>query len=182
MQSIREELHLERGIRLKGDSNLPGDGLPSSVEGLRHLDADEAGCCRHIVLPAAPEHGIALAHEKAIARVLVADGTVQIRQHGGSAAIDDIQEQEPPLIAALGRDGLQQADVRRAMHQALRIAWGALQVSDAGVAGMVRVDRAVYCAIQLLVGANVTKGLLWRKGAAGLDLQGCYRHVTPPFP
>ena len=37
-------------------------------------------------------------------------------------------------------------------------------------------------AIQLLVGANVAKGLPWRKGAAGLDLQGCYRHVTPRFP
>ena len=114
MLSIREELHLDRGIGLKGDGNLPGDGLPGRVEGLRDLDADEAGRGRHIVLPATPEHGIALAHEKAIPRVLTADGTVNIRQDGSVAAIDDVQEQ--PLVAALGRDGQQQADVCRATH------------------------------------------------------------------
>src|SRR5437870_3741023 len=47
---------------------------------------------------------------------------------------------------------------------------------------MVRVDREVHCAIQLLVGANIAKGLPLRKGVARRDLQGCYRHITPPCP
>jgi len=56
------------------------------------------------------------------------------------------------------------------MHQAMGIPWGALQVSDPDVAGMMRVNRAVYGAIQLLVGANVTKGFTLRKGATSLEL------------
>jgi hypothetical protein len=56
------------------------------------------------------------------------------------------------------------------MHQAMGISWGALQVSNPGVAGMMRINRAVHGAVQLLVGADVTKGFTLRKGATGLDL------------
>src|SRR5262245_20329501 len=94
------------------------------------------------------------------------------------AAIDDVQEQ--PLVAALQCHGHEQADVCRTRHQALRIPWGALQVSDPSVAGMVRVDREVHRAVQLLIGSYVTKSFPLHKGATGLDLEGCDRNGAPP--
>ena len=101
MQSIREELHVHAGIGLEGHGDLPCDGLTASVNGLRDMDTDQPGHRRHIVLPADPEHGVSLAHQKAIARFHTADRAVKIRQHGGVAAIDDIQEQA--LVAVLER-------------------------------------------------------------------------------
>ena len=156
------------GIGLEGHGDLPCEGLTASVDSLRDLYAYQPSRCRHIVLPAAPDHGVALAHQKAIARFEAANRTVKIRQHGGVAPIDDIQEQ--PLVAALERDGLEQADICRTTHQAMRIPWGALQVSDTCVGGMVRVDSEVHRAIQLLVGTYGSKGFTVCKGAAGLDL------------
>jgi hypothetical protein len=47
----------------------------------------------------------------------------------------------------LQRYWLEDADICRAPHQAMRIPWGELQVSDSGVAGMVRVDSEVHRAI-----------------------------------
>src|SRR5207247_10818948 len=70
----------------------------------------------------------------------------------------------------------------RAMHQALRLAWGLVQVSNPGVAGMVRVDSEVYRALQLLVRTDVAKGFTLRKRATSLDLQGCDCHTVPPSP
>src|SRR5262249_19682454 len=118
MQAIREELYLDVGIGLEGHGDLACDGLPVSVDGLGDMDTYEPGRRRHIVLPAAPDHGIALAHQKAIARIETVDRTVKIGQHSGVAPIDNIQEQ--PLVAALERDGLEQADICRTMYQALR--------------------------------------------------------------
>jgi hypothetical protein len=179
MQAVREELHLHVGIGLESHGNLPYQWPTTSVNGLRDLHTDQSGSRRHIVLPATPDHGIALAHEKAIARVQMANRTVKIRQHRGITPIDDIQEQ--PVVAELGCDGLQQADICHALHQALRIPWGELQVSNPGVAGMVWVDRDMHRTLQELIGADITKGSALCKGAAGDDLQVCYCHVIPPF-
>jgi hypothetical protein len=178
MHSIREELHLDVGIGLEGHGDLPRYGLTASLNGLRDLYAYKPGRGRHIVLPAAPDYSIALAHEKAITRFHAADRTVKIRQHGRIAAIDDIQEQ--PVVSVLKRNGLEYADIRRATHQAMCIPRGEVQVSDPDVAGMVRVDSEVHRAIQLFVWADITKGYALRKGAAGLDLKGCDRHRAPP--
>src|SRR5262249_481949 len=152
MHSIREELHLDVGIGLEGHCDLPGDGLTASVDGLRDLYAYQPGRCRHIVLPAAPDYGVALAHQKAIARLHSADRTVKIRQHSRVAAIDDIQKQ--PMVPVLQRCRLEDADICPASHQAMGIPWGESQVSDPSVAGMVRVDSEVYRAIQLFVWAD----------------------------
>src|SRR5215471_16962368 len=132
------------------------------------MDADKPGGRRHIVLPAAPDHRVALAHQKAIARLQTADRTVKIREYRGIAPIDDVQEQ--PLVPTLECYRLEDADICRVMHQAMGIPWGTLQISDPGVAGMMRVDRAVHSAVQLLIGSYVTKSFPLRKGATGLDL------------
>jgi hypothetical protein len=161
-------LHLDVGIGLESHRDLPCDGLTASVDGLWDLYAYKPGRCRHIVLPAAPDHGVALVHQKAIARFHAADRTVKICQHGRVAPIDNIQEQ--PVVPVLERCGLEYADICPAPHQAMCIPWGELQVSDSGVTGMVRSDSEVHRAIQLFVWADVTKSCTLRKGAAGLDL------------
>jgi hypothetical protein len=109
-----------------------------------------------------------MAHEKAIAGIHSTDRAVEIRQHGRVAAIDDIQEQA--LVAIMEVNGLEQAKIGRALHQALGIAWGTLQVSNRGIAGVVRIDSDVHGAVELFVGASVAKGNALRKGTAGLDV------------
>ena len=146
MLSVRQELHLHVGIGLESHGDLPDQGLTTRADSLWDMYTHQPGHRWHIVLPATPDHGVSLAHQKAIARVQTADCTVKIRQHSGVAAIDHIQEQ--PLVAVLGRHGLQQADICRALHQALRISGSELQVSNSGITGMVWVDRDVHCALQ----------------------------------
>jgi len=158
---------MDVGIGLESHRDLPYYGLTAGIDSLRDLYAYKPGRRRHIVLPTAPDHGVALAHQKAIARFHAADRTVKIRQHGGIAAIDDIQEQS--VVPMLERCRLEYADIGPAPHQAMRIPWGELQVSDPGVAEMVRVDSEVHRTIQLFVWADVTKSCTLRKGAAGLD-------------
>jgi hypothetical protein len=109
MQSIREQLHLDVGIGLEGYRDLPGYGLTASVNGLRDIDPYKPGHRWHIVLPAAPDHGVSLTHQKAIAGFKTADRTIKIRQRGRVAPIDDVQEQ--PVVRVLERDGLEHAEI-----------------------------------------------------------------------
>jgi hypothetical protein len=178
MHSIGQELHVHVGIGLEGHGDLPYDGLSISVDSFRDLYPYKSRCGWHIVLPAAPDYRVALAHQKAITGFHTAYRTVKIRQHSRVAPINDVQEQ--PVVSVLEHCGLEDANICPAPHQAMRIPWGELQISNTGMAGMVRVNSEVHCAIQLFVWADITKGCALRKGAAGLDLQGCDRHIEPP--
>ena len=80
------------GIGLEGHCNRPCQGLPTRVDGLWDPYTYQPGRRRHVVLPADPGHGVALAHQKAVAGFQTACGTVKIGQCGGVAAINDIQE------------------------------------------------------------------------------------------
>jgi hypothetical protein len=145
MHSIGEELHIDGGIGLEGHGDFSCDGLTARINGLRHLYTYKPGSCWYIVLPAAPDHRVTLAHQKAMAWFHTADRTVKIRQHSRIAPIDDIQEQ--PAVPVLERYRPEYADICPAPHQAMRIPWGELQISNPSIAGMGRVDSEVHRAI-----------------------------------
>ena len=100
---------MHAGIGLEGHGDFPREGLTACINGLWDLDLYQPRSRRHIILPADPEHGVSLAHEKTIAGVRPADRTVEIRQHRGVAPIDDIEEQAS--IAVLEVYGLEHAEI-----------------------------------------------------------------------
>jgi hypothetical protein len=109
VESIREELPVHAGIGLEGHGDFSREGLTACINGLWDLDLYQARGRWYIILPADPEHDVSLTHEKTIARLRPADRTVKIRQHGGIAAIDDIEEQAP--IAVFEGEGLEHTEI-----------------------------------------------------------------------
>ena len=104
----------------------------------RGLQAHEARRWRHVGLPAAPHHGIAPAHEEAVARLgrqAVIDNVrrvVKALQNRFAPAVHHVEEH--PAVATLGVCGLQHDERRRERHCAVRLARGQFQVRDGGVA------------------------------------------------
>ena len=86
----------------------------------------------------------------------VAVGTqIQPGERDFIAAIGHVVHQ--PAIALCGIDGFQQGKRRLVCHHTLFVARRLVQIDDAGIAGMRRVQRAVNDAAQALVGADIAE-------------------------
>ncbi len=149
------------------------DGL-AAVGGDRQVDLEAAVAREHVPVPGAPDEGVALAEEEAVAPVLdgggvvAARGAVEARQHAEVAPIVHLVQQ--PVVPLRRVDGLQQDEVAREGHAAARVARGAPQVHDAGVRGARGVDGVVEPAAHLLVRAHRPEGLPAREGLARAHL------------
>ena len=95
--SVREQENLGEvvGLELAEDSALESSVLPKR---LGRVQPDETGRRRNVGLPAAPDHCIAVPHQKAVARiervrrVEEAGGAVEAAQHGFAPAVDNVEQ------------------------------------------------------------------------------------------
>jgi len=83
------------------------------------------------------------------------------------------------MIAAVGIDRGEEAPSRGAMHQAVGIARGEVEVRDTLVAGMGRIHRKMRRAIQLLIRTHGTTGTPVGEGLPMRNLKGNYGHGKP---
>ena len=106
-------------------------------------DTRDIGC---VVLPAAPGHGVTLAHDKAIARVQGLVGshlrrTIESPQDRATPPIQDIEEYA--VIPTLRFHWPEKTVIGREMHPAAGVLRCQLQVGDETVGGMVGINREI---------------------------------------
>ena len=140
--AVGQEVSKDNRMRLESDRNLAGNRFAVRVQGFRNVNADQAGCSgRHVVLPTAPNYGVALAHQEAIARPQPLPGAVEIGQYGGVAPVHHVKYD---AVAAPRRVfGLQDAEVGDAVRATGGIPGSQLQVGDDLVGRVVGVNCQV---------------------------------------
>ena len=121
---VGEVLGLDLGIGLEGYDNPAGYGL-AVFHRLRRMDAQQAGSVGDVVLPAAPDDGIALPHQEAVAgvqrRVWCDVGSaVDVAQGQGLASIQHVEQQAAITFGRVVRP--QNAEIGREFHQPLLVA------------------------------------------------------------
>ena len=135
----------------------------------------------NIVLPAAPDLGVAPAHQEPVARVhvVVVRRAIDAAQGQHVTPVHHIEEQF--VVALLRVQGLQHPEVGRKLHQPGRVSGRQLQVGYQAVCGVCRVDGEIDRAVQLFVCAGIAEGHSLGVGASFFDFDGRNCHLTPPF-
>src|SRR5262245_59328209 len=136
-------------------------------------------------LPAAPDHGIAVAHQKTIAsvggpgRIDRPQHAVKCRQCQPVAAVRHIEQQAVVAARLVGRR--KDTDVSREMHQAVAPALGEIDIGDRAVQPMRWVNGEVCGAVELLVAPDLVEFPTIGERPAGLDLEPDNSHSTLPI-
>jgi len=107
---------------------------------------------RHVALPAAPHHREAAPHQKAIARVLGVSAfrrAIEPRHDRLVAAIGHVVHQA--AIAAIEIERLQDAEVALILDITVRVARGLVEVDDADIQRMCRIEFAEHDAVHPLI-------------------------------
>ena len=149
------------------------------------------GTCGHVALPAARDDGVAAPHQEAVAhvdgRVRVgvgaehrASGAVEVGDGHGVAAVDDVQDE--PAARAGTADGKEDRDVRGELHTTGVVAGRPLDVGDARIRPVERIDREVEPAPELLVGSGVAEEHAIGEQPAQRDLEARDGHWARPLP
>ena len=148
--------------------------------GRRHREGHEAVLARDVVLPAAPRHRVAVAHEKAVAEILGrrrighAHRAVEHPERHLAAAVGHVEEE--PAVAARGVPRPQHVEVRFALDQTRRVARGQGEIGDGLVRRVSRVDADAEDPRDLLVGARVTEGAAVEHRRTLCDPERCHGH------
>ena len=127
-----------------------------------------------VALPAAPHQRVAPSHQEPVAgvlcgrRIVAAGRAVELDQRPQVSAIVDVVEQRAVAFGEIGR--LEDQEVGRVFDLAARIARRALDVDDAGIERMRRVELAVETANHLLVRTDLTERLAGSKRFLPRDL------------
>ena len=183
MRPVGKQLDLARSARLETDQQPARDRTAVPLR-LRNLDAHEPVGRRHVVLPAAPRHGVAAAHQEAVAGIGRRTGvdrpgdTIEGRQRQPVAAVRRVEQQA--MVAARRVLGSEDADIRGEMHEASLVARGQVDIGDDAVEGMRRVDREMRRAVELDIAPDIAKLPPAGERLAGFDLKGDNSHGAPP--
>ena len=144
-------------IGLKRDGNAALDGPTISAQSLGSFKTHQAGLAIHVPLPATHRHRPALVHQKAIAcidficrRKCGWPSWISVEGNTDAlAAVDDVVQQAPVAPCGIGR--LEQDEVGPVTHAAFRIARRFVEVDNARIDRMSRVDRKMQFAVNTLV-------------------------------
>jgi hypothetical protein len=134
-------------------------------------------------LPAAPQNGVALAHEEAIPHVisLVSLGAsrriVECVEHQLPTPIDHIEEE---LAALLCLDRSQDMEVSGEVHQPIGAAFRSLNIGNHPGIGIVRGNGEVHDPIDRFKRSGISKARPIGKGASFLNLERCDGHYFSP--
>src|SRR5581483_121360 len=145
------------------------------VRGDGRLEQHAAIAREDLADPAAPDDGIAAAHEEAIAfdaglvEVVAAAGEVEVAQEQLVAAIVDVVKRRP---VALGRVlGSEDGDVRGELDLALGVARRLVEIDDDLVVGIRGIDGEMGDGRDFLIRARVAERLAAGKGLALENLE-----------
>ena len=130
---------------------------------------------RHVALPAAPHQREAATHQKAVAGMLgvpAVGRTVEPRHDRLVAAIGHVVDEAP--IPAIEIERLQDPKVAPILDIAVRVARGPIEIDDAGIQRVCRIEFAEYCAVQALIGPDGAEFRAAEHGAFPLG------HLDPP--
>ena len=113
------------------------------------------------MLPATPHHCVALAHQEAIPGVQRRTrdgGTWGVIEHPQSQPIPPVWHvEQEAMIATLGVNRPEDANIRGETHQAVVVTRGKVEVRDRLVEGMGRVHPKMRRSIELFIWTNGTK-------------------------
>ena len=174
MRTVREEemRHVHRSLELH--VHAPGEAPAIDVERLRGLETHQPpDLGREVTLPAARGDDPAAAHQPAVAcvhrRMRVAvrpedrpGGVIEVRDGDLVASIDDVEDESAADLRPIDRG--QDGNVRDEGDAARLVSRRQRDVGDGLVRRVLRVDREVKPARQLLVGTDVTEGAPARQG------------------
>src|ERR1700731_1689114 len=124
----------------------------------RKARSQAIGARRPAPLPAAPPHGEAARHQKAVAGMLgvsTVRRTVEPRHDRLVAAIGHVVYEAP--IAASEIERLQDPEVALILNVAVRVARGPIEVDDPDIQGMCRIEFAEYRAVQPFIRPDGTE-------------------------
>ena len=106
---------------------------------------------RNVPLPAEPHQRITLFQKPVVAELVAAAGEIEAVEHAFAAAVGHLQQHG---AVALGRiHGFHHVEIGGALHHAIGILAGELEVADDAVGRQFRVEREMHFADDLLVGA-----------------------------
>ena len=172
--AVGEELRVGGQGGLEGYDDRAGDRGAVGVNGVGDSAAEQAGGVGDVVLPAAPDQGVAGAHQVAVAGMREGfggriGGAVEVFEGQFPAPVGDVQQQ--PAVAVVVVHGLEDAEIGGEFHQAGEVAGGEGDVGDNGVVGMFRVNGEMGEAVNALVGAHRAEGLAVGEGEADSGVQ-----------
>jgi hypothetical protein len=172
---IRNVVAIGEGQRIGMDI---GPELAADARGhagdARHGERHHAVLARDIGLPADPRYRVAVAHEKAVARVLRAVERVVRRRVVEEvdetlvAAVVDVVEERPVALRRIGR--LQNVEIRRVLHPPARVARRALQIDDRAIRRKRRIELSVEAPRDAHVRPDLPEALALGKGRLRNDL------------
>ena len=141
----------------------PASQAAFGPDGLRRPHPHQARRRRHVRLPAAPDHGVAVAHQVPVAglygrRGLRAPlGAVEGPQDGLAPPVDHVEEES--VSASVRVRWLEHREVRRESDPAVGAPRSELDVGDRLVAGVQGVHRKMGLAFDQGVRADASEGL-----------------------
>ena len=132
------------------------------ADGFRRVHSDEARRGRDVGLPAAPDDGVAPAHQVAVSglqgrRGVVGGGNAVQAEGGFPAPVHHVEQNA--AVAPVDVHRLEHGEIRRKFHLAVGVAGGEVQVGDPMVSRVRRVHRVMGGAFQQLIRPHVAEAL-----------------------
>lgn len=128
------------------------------------VEPEELGPIRDVPLPGGPNDGEAPPHQKAVAEIVECRGIggaasvpIEVEDRGLAAAVGDLHQQRPVALLRLHR--LEDVNVSGEAHLLLFVAGRQIEVDDAGVAGVVRIQAIADFPHQLFVATGEPEGV-----------------------
>ena len=180
---VRQKLRVDIRQRLERHYNPTRHRRPVIVLRVRHVAPEQTLRVGHVVLPAAPYQAVAAAHQEPIARVRVSvrrsvGRAVDVLQCQFLAPVHHVQQQTPVAVVIVHR--LEDAKVRRKLHQPVAIARRLHDVGNHPVVRMCRVNGKVRHPVNLLIPSHVAESLPTGKGLPSPYVQPSKRHLNSP--
>jgi len=139
------------------------------------MNAHQPIDARDVMLPTAPHYSVAMAHQKPISAIVQHTGSdrpwdaIEHRERQPVAAVYYVEQQA--AVAALLVLGGQDPQICRKSDAAIAIARRKIEVGDAAIAGMARVDGKVRRTVELQIWASDTKSSPTREALPSVDFK-----------
>jgi len=152
VRAVGKQLDLARSSGLEAHKQFPRNRATSRLR-VGDMDAHKPIDCRDVMLPTAPHDSVAMAHQKpisAIERHTGGDGPCDAIEHRERQPVASVYHVEQQAAAAAFRVlGSQDPHICSKSDTTIAIARRKIEVGNATVTGMARVDGKMCCAVEL---------------------------------
>ena len=152
--------------------------------GNRHQKTQRFGCRRHVPLPADPHQRVALAHQQAVAKILLLLGAVgvnariEIGQQRFAAAITHLQDAQSTRLSRVF--GLQHHEIRRGFDVMIHVERRKIEIDNFFIRDAFGIKRKRHQAFDFFVGARSAERLALQYIRARFDFDGNDRGGAGP--